>query len=59
MFVLCTSYNVIMSSSKHYSERTAGAETLFEGQQWFMETINLGEGKLKMSNLWPNAFVKV
>ena len=24
-----------------------------------MEIINLGEGKLKMSNLWPNVFVKV
>ena len=24
-----------------------------------MEIINLGEGELKMSNLWSNAFVKV
>ena len=36
---------------KQDSERIAEAETLFEGQQCFMETINLGEGKLKMPNL--------
>ena len=42
------SYNVITSSSKQDSERIAEAETLIEGQQVFMETINLGEGKLKM-----------
>ena len=37
------SYNVI--TSKHDSERITEAETLFEGQQCFIETINLGEGK--------------
>ena len=42
------SYNVI--TSKHDSERITEAGTLFEGQQCFMETINLGEGKLKMPN---------
>ena len=47
------SYNVI--TSKHDSERIAEAGTLFEGQQW---DNNLGEGELKMSNLWPNAFEK-
>ena len=45
------SYNVITCQSKQDSERIAEAETLFEGQQCFMETINLGEGKLKMPNL--------
>ena len=40
------SYNVITSQSKQDSERIAEAETLFEGQQCFMETMNLGEGKL-------------
>ena len=25
-----------------------------KGKQWFMEIINLGEGELNMSNLWPN-----
>ena len=29
------------------SKRIAEAGTLFEGQQWFMEIINLGEGELK------------
>ena len=51
------SYNVI--TSKHDSERITEAGTLFEEQQLFVEIINLGEGELKMSNLWPNAFVKV
>ena len=37
----------------------AEAGTLFEEQQWFIQIINLGEGELKMSNLWPNVFVKV
>ena len=48
------SYNVM--TSKHDSERIAEAGTLFEGQQ---RDSNLGEGELKMSNLWPNAFEKV
>ena len=38
-------------TSKQDSERIDEAETLFEGQQGFMEIINLGEGKLKMPNL--------
>ena len=41
------------------SKRITEARTLSEEQQWFREIINLGEGELKMSNLWPNAFVKV
>ena len=40
------SYNVV--TSKQDSERITEAGTLFEGQQCFMEAINLGEGKLKM-----------
>ena len=32
-------------------KRIVEAGTPFEGQQWFMETTNLGEEKLKMSNL--------
>ena len=47
-------YNVI--TSKHDSERIAETGTVFEGQQW---DSNLGEGELKMPNLWPNAFEKV
>ena len=42
------SYNVI--TSKQDSELIAEAGTLFEGQQW---DNHLGEGELKMSNLWP------
>ena len=34
-------------------------EELIEEQQWFMDIIKLGEGELKVSNLCPNAFVKV
>ena len=37
------SYNVITSKQE--------AGTLFEGPQCFIETINLGEGKLKILNL--------
>ena len=40
------SYNVITSKQK--SERITEAGTLFEGKN---ETVNLGEGELKMSNL--------
>ena len=39
------SYNVI--TSKHDSERIAEAGTLFVGQQWFLETVNLGGGNWK------------
>ena len=48
-----------MIDDKADSKRITEAGTLFEEQQWLMEIINLGEGDLKMSNLWPNAFVKV
>ena len=43
---ISVSYNVI--SSKHDSERIAEAGNLFKGNN---ETINQGEGGLKMSNL--------
>ena len=36
-------------TSKHNSERIPEAETLFEGPQCFIETINLGEGKTENS----------